>query len=889
VQAVAEPGTVVVTGETHRLISGLFVVEDRGSHALKGVAREIRLYRVIRPSGMRGRFEAMTAARGLTPFVGREEELRLLTNRWERVCEGEGQVVAIVGEAGMGKSRLLQRFREAIAATPYTWLECATAPFFQNTPFYAVGRSSFDWDTGQSAEQRLTALEGSLASAGLDPKTAVPLIAPFLDLPLGDRYPSLSIAPDQQRKRLLATLVGWAFGAAKVQALVIAIEDLHWVDPSTLELIQLFVEQGATARLLLLYTARPEFRAPWATRAHHTQLTINRLNARHVRTMVSEVAAQKALSDEAVATVVERTGGVPLFVEELTRAVLESGGAKLTGREIPATLHDSLMARLDRLGAAKEVVQVGAVIGSDFSYELLHAVHPMAEIDLQGALRSLTDAELLYVRGIAPEATYQFKHALIRDAAYEALLKSRRKELHLTVARAIDQQFPAVKEMHPEVLARHWTEAGEAELAIAAWQRAGEHAVERRAYPEAERHYSDALAIVKTLSESRERNGRELRLQLTLGGVMQATRGFGSSEASACATHARTLAEEAGEAQSFQIFFGLWNTASSRGELREALALSDQMLEIGGRSRSASHLLIAHFAKGQILHYLGRLTEAREHLPRAVEHYREADFLSEVNDPGVNARIWAGINESYLGYPDSARRYLEDAIALARRLKKPLGLAFAATLGSMDYCRQGYLERARLAAQEAEQLSAELGLPLFQVMARNTSAWIRARMGAADGAADVIQHGIAEYDAQRFYLARAWNLTVLSETQALAGATDTALVTIDQALETNPDELLYRPWALLLRGELRFRSAAGREADLQLAEHDLREAIELARGMSARMDELRATLRLARLMRHTDRRDEARARLAEIYNWFTEGFDTADLKEAKTLLDELGS
>ena len=258
---------------------------------------------------------------------------------------------------------------------------------------------------------------------------------------------------------MLATLVEWALGAARAQPTVIAIEDLHWADPSTLELLQLLVEQGATARLLLLFTARPEFHAQWPPRAHHTQITLNRLSARNVRTMVGEVAAQKALSEETIATVVERTGGVPLFVEELTRAVLESGNAKLTGREIPVTLHDSLMARLDRLGPAKEVIQVGAVIGSEFSYELLHAVHPIAEEDLQGALRRLADAELIYVRGIPPEASYTFKHALIRDAAYEALLKSRRKELHRLVARTINEKFTALKEAHPEVLARHWTEA----------------------------------------------------------------------------------------------------------------------------------------------------------------------------------------------------------------------------------------------------------------------------------------------------------------------------------------------------------------------------------------------------------------------------------------------
>jgi class 3 adenylate cyclase len=464
VQAAAQPGTVLITGAGHRLISGLFVVEQQAAQTLKGVAEGVELYRVIRPSGMRGRLAAAAAAHTLTPFVGREEELRLLMNRWERAVDGEGQVVLIVGEAGMGKSRLVQRFRQEIAATPYTWLECATAPFFQNTPFYAVAdmlQQSFHWDANQNTAQRLAALEASIGLAGLDPNEAVPLIAPLLELPVGDRYPPSSMAPDQQRKRLLATLVGWTFGAAKAQPLVIATEDLHWADPSTLELTQLLVEQGATARLLLVYTARPEFRAQWAMRAHHTQITLNRLSASNVRTMVADVAARKTLSEETIATAVERTGGVPLFVEELTRAVLESGDAKLTGRAIPATLHDSLMARLDRLGPAKEVIQVGAVIGSEFSYDLLRTVFPIAEQDLQHALLKLADAEMLYLHGIVPDATYQFKHALIRDAAYEALLKTRRKELHLVVARTIDERFPVIKQAHPEVLARHWTEAGE--------------------------------------------------------------------------------------------------------------------------------------------------------------------------------------------------------------------------------------------------------------------------------------------------------------------------------------------------------------------------------------------------------------------------------------------
>ena len=396
VQSAAEPGTVVITDAVHRLISGLFVVEDRGAQALKGLERPVQLYRVVQPSGVRGRFEAAAATRGLTPFVGREHELRLLMSRWERALEGEGQVTLIIGEAGIGKSRLVQRFHEQIAGTPHTWVEAAAGAFFQNTPFYAVTemlREFLAWRSDESAEEQLTRLESRLLLAGLKPAEALPLIAPLLNLPLPAKYPPLSLSAEQQRRRLLATLVEWLLGAARMQPTVVATEDVHWADPSTLELIQLLVEQGATAQLLLLYTTRPEFHAPWPPRAHHTQITLNGLTSRNVRIIVGEVAAQKALSEETIATVVERTGGVPLFVEEMMRVVLEIGSARLTGHEIPVTLHDSLMARLDRLGTAKEVAQVGAVIGSEFSYELLHAVHPLSEEDLQGALRKLADAE----------------------------------------------------------------------------------------------------------------------------------------------------------------------------------------------------------------------------------------------------------------------------------------------------------------------------------------------------------------------------------------------------------------------------------------------------------------------------------------------------------------
>jgi class 3 adenylate cyclase/tetratricopeptide (TPR) repeat protein/ribosomal protein L40E len=706
VQAAADPGTVVISDATQRLVSGLFIVEDRGAQELKGIERPIQIYRVVRPSGMRGRFPAVAAMRGMTAFVGREDELRSLINRWERVREGEGQVVTIIGEAGIGKSRLVQRFQQEIAANPNTWLECATAPFFQNTPFYAIAdmlQQNFHWDANQDVDRRLAALEASLALAGLDLNEAVPLIAPLLQLPVGARYPRSSMAPEQQRKRLLATLVAWVIGAARAQPLIIATEDLHWADPSTLEVIRLLVEQGATARLLLLYTARPEFHAPWPMRAHHTQINLNRLTSGNVRTMVSQVAAKIALSDETIATVVERTGGVPLFVEELTRAVLESGDAKLSGREIPATLHDSLMARLDRLGPAKEVIQIGAVIGSDFSYELLHAVHTIAEENLQDSLRKLADAELLYVRGIAPDASYTFKHALIRDAAYEALLKSRRKEMHRTVARTIDEKFPALKEAHPEVLARHWTEAGEAEPAIAAWSLAGERAVERRAYREAEQHYGGALAVLQTQPESSERDSSELTLQLALGNVMLSTRGWSAAETAEAFTQARLIAERGGGDKSLLVFNGLRAAAVTRGELRSALALGEQMLEIARVIGTPTALVTAHQSQGNTQYYLGDLVGARHHLQRAVELYREGGFRGAATTipVEVSVLVWAGLNEWLLGYPDSALRLVDEGLSLARRQNNPFGLAVALSVGGHVPSFRGEHKRVLEASEEA--------------------------------------------------------------------------------------------------------------------------------------------------------------------------------------------
>jgi class 3 adenylate cyclase/tetratricopeptide (TPR) repeat protein len=882
VQALAEPGVVLITAATHRLVSGLFVVEERGAQVLRGFAKPVDLYRVVRPSGMRGRLAAAAAVRGMTPFTDREEELHLLMNRWERARDGKGQVVTIVGEAGIGKSRLVQHFREQIGADPHTWLECATAPFFQNTPFYAFTdmlQQTFHWHTNQNPERRLTALEASLALAELRLEEAVPLIGSLLEVPFGAKYPPLSMAPEQQRKRLLATLVAWTIGFAKAQPLVLATEDLHWADPSTLELIQLAVEQGATAPLMLLHTARPEFRIQWPMRAHHTQITLNRLSAHDVRTMVGQVAAQTVLPAETIAAVVERTSGVPLFVEELTRAVLESGDVRLSSREIPATLHDSLMARLDRLGPAKEIIQIGAVIGSEFSYELLQAVQPISEKLLQSTLLNLTNAELLYVRGIAPDATYLFKHALIRDVAYEALLKSRRIELHGIVARTIDGKFDAFKEAHPEILAHHWTEAGEIEPGVAEWSRAGKASEARNAFREAQQDYQQALALISQLPESSERDQRELEFRQSLVRVLFITTGYSAPETIEASERAATLAERSGNLRFVANLLISRGVAAVIGrDLSAALPLADRALELAVRDGSRSALARAEMLQIMTHYNIGDLASAEQHFMAGQELFNHPSFR---RNPTVAIAVfnYASWTAWAQGRSNVARDRMTHMMAIANP-NNPYEIAFSAHFAAqLEVWLREYEQAEKLAAQ-AVALADEHRFVETASVARCFLGLARAQLGHGTEGIQLVRQGISDLlQAGDKGLARGQMLS-LAIAQICGDAVLDALETVERVLHGKVN--LFWPEALCLRGELRLKQQRREEADA-----DFREAVTVARNMSAKALELRATMSLARLLASEGRREEAHAMLADIYNWFTEGFDTTDLKEAKALLDEL--
>jgi len=882
VEAAADPGTVLITAATHRLISGLFVVEDRGVRSLKGFVEPIQLYRVIQPSGVRGRLDA-AAARGLTPFVGREDELRILIGRWERALEGEGQVALIIGEAGIGKSRLVHRFHEQIAGTRHTWIDAAAGAFFQNSPFYPIiemlRRALFAG--GDGSPDAIAQLAGVLPHVGLDPAAAIPLLAPLLNLTLPPEFPPLAIPADQQRRRLLATLVEWVLGASREKPLVIATEDLHWADPSTLELIQTLVEQGAMSSLLLLYTAWPQFKAPWAMRAHHTQITLNRLGTRDVREMIARVSARIALAEETVTAVVTRTGGVPLFVEELTRAVLERGGDS-ANREIPATLHDSLMARLDRLGsAAKEVAQVAAVIGREFSYALLHAIHPAAEVDLQSALAKLADAELVYARGVAPDATYIFKHALIQDAAYQALLKTRRRELHRKVAQTLAERFAEIAEAHPEVLARHWTEAGEIELAIAAWTKAGKAAEARNAFIEAQENYERTVSLISLLPESPERDLHELKLRQLVVLMLHVTKGFSASETVDAIERAAALAENTGNLT----LLGNWVrqrslTAFIAGDLRGALVLADQTLEIARREDSPTNLAPAHILQLITRFWLGDLRGSEKNFARGTPFFEDATFRQSGANGIIPGLGIAGWNSWILGRADIARQRIAQMTAAADE-SKPFEAAMSGHHEAYFCVLMREYQQAEALGARVLELSETHRIPFFTATSRCMLSHARAQLGRTIEGIELVRNGIASM-INIGNVGITYYTAYLAEAQKRAGATADALETIEEALLSNPDELACRPEILRLRGELQLELR-----QTELAEVDFREAVALAEKMSANAWELRASMSLARLLRDTNRRDEARTMLAEIYGWFTEGFDTPDLIDAKTLLAEL--
>jgi class 3 adenylate cyclase/predicted ATPase len=884
IQGLAAPNTLVISEATHRLVQGYFECQNLAAQALRGVTESMRLYQVLGESGATSRLD-IAQPRGLIPLVGRESEVTLLLDRWEQVRAGHGHVVLLTGDAGIGKSRLVQMLKDYVAQEPHTRWECRSTEYAQNSALYPVidlFQRVWQFDAQETPDVKWEKLAHALSQYRLPWEESVPLFAPLLSLSLPEQhYPPLNFSPQRQRQRTLETIVAILLELAERQPVLFIVEDLHWSDPSTLELLNLVLDQTPTASMLVLLTCRPHFQPAWHHRSYLTEITVNRLSPTQVEQIVTGMTDGKTFPAEVLQQILAKTDGVPLFIEEMTKAILESGHLKdvnghyeLTGTfstlAIPATLQDSLMARLDRLVTAKAVAQYAAVIGRQFSYALLQAVSQLNEVMLRHELGRLVEAEIVYQRGVPPQATYIFKHALIQDAAYESLLKRTRQHYHQRIAQVLEAQFPEIAETQPELVAYHCMEAGLTAQSVSYWHMAAQRAVDRSAHVEAIRHLTKGLELLQMLPETPQRFHREVDMHIALGASLIATKGFAAPEVGQTYTRARQLCQDLADPyQLFPVLRGLWNYYLVRAELQTAQALGEQLLTLAQQTQDSVMLSAAHRAIGTTLLSLGAVADASTHLTRDIALYDLSAW-----------GLWC------LGYPDQALVRSHEAVTLAQQIAYPFSLSFA--LGSVALIHQ--LRREERFTQERAEatisLTKEQGFQFWMALGSLLHGWALVHYGQAQEGIAQISQSLTAYHATGAEILRPYCLALLAEAHGTLGEPEAGLVVLTEALTLidTTGERWYVPELYRLKGDLLLQQNSNNQADAEICFHH---ALEIARTQQAKSWELRAATSLARLWHQQGKPQEAYDLLASVYNWFTEGFDTADLQDAKVLLNEL--
>jgi class 3 adenylate cyclase/predicted ATPase len=911
-QEIAEPNTVVIAEATRSLLGNLFELKDLGTRDLKGIPGPVHTWLALRASTVESRFEAMHPS-GLTALVGREEETELLLRRWSPVKSGEGRAVLISGEAGIGKSRLIAALLESLTPEPHTRLRYFCSPQHTDSAFYTIigqMERAAELLHDDTPSQKLDKLDALLARTSTSIQDAA-LIAEMLSLPNDGRYPALELTPQQRRQKTLEALTAQVEALSRQNPVLMIFEDAHWTDPTSLEVLGRLLDRILTLRVLLLVTFRPEFDAPWVGRPYVSSLIINRLAEHEAGAMVDRIVGNRLLSANIRKDIIERSDGIPLFVEEMTKAVLETGGETAAERAIaavpspalvvPASLYASLMARLDRLGGPpKEVAQVAAAIGREFSHALLKAVMHKRDVELGSALDRLIAAGLLFRQGLPPYATYLFKHALVRDAAYGTLLREQRRALHARIAETLEVQFADIAESRPELLARHCTEAGLIEKAASFWGKAGQRSLAQSALVEAAEQLTRALDQIATLPGTPVVRREQIKLQVALVNALTHVKGYAAPEAKAAVKRARQFIERAeslGEPPEdplllFSVLYSAWAASfvAFNGDVTRDLA--SQFMALAEKQGQTVPLMIGHRLMGNSLTLTGDIYQGRAHYNQAFALYDPATHRTLATrfgqDVGVSTLVYRSLARWMLGYPEAALADADHVLEDARESGHAVPLMYAQFHTSLTNVLCAKYAAANAQSSEVVRLADEKGAALWKALGTMQSGCVLAQSGKASEAIQMITSGISMYRSTGSRLYLPIFLSHLSKAYAELGQFDQAWRCIGEAMAAveTTKERWYEAEIHRVTGEIALKLP---QLGSSQAETYFERALTVARVQQAKSWELRAAMSMARLWLDQDMREKARDLLAPVYGCFTEGFDTRDLKEAKALLQALAS
>jgi class 3 adenylate cyclase/predicted ATPase len=908
-QAIAEPDTVVIESQTRSLLGNLFELRALGGQSLKGFAEPVQAWQVLGPGGVASRFEALRPG-ALMPLIGREAEIDLLLQRWEQAKLGKGAVVLLSGEAGIGKSRLSVALSARIASEPHIRLRYFCSPYRTDSMLYPIIAQievAAGFDPNDDPSAKLAKLDALLAISSTSPQDAA-LLAELLSLPNDGRYLRLDLTPQQQRAKIFEVLIAQLVALAAQRPVLMIFEDAHWIDPTSLEAVGRTIDRIPTLPIMLIVTARSEFRPPWTGQEHLTTLALNRLGAGDVGTMIHHITGGSGLPPQIIGDIIERTDGIPLFIEEMTRAMLESGGSgkALTGSAsaipaatlaVPATLHASLIARLDRVGDAKEIAQIGAAIGREFSYPLIAAVARLDDRNLREGLNRLNEAGLVIRHGGPPHASFRFKHALVQDVAHSTLLRERRRDLHARIATALVRLFPDAPDSQPEILARHYTEAGLMEQAASLWGKAGQKSIARSALNEGIAQLTKALNQMATMPGTPALRAEQIKLQLALAAPLIHAKGYSSPDVISAFERARLMIEQAealGEKQDllqrFATLHGPWAVKFVAFDGDRALARASEMLSLAEKDGSTAALVLGNRALGQTMVGLGQFEAGRAHLDRALALYSPdehghlaARFVGQ--DLAVAAHSYRSWGLWQLGYPQTALRDGNLGLAKARQIGQAASLLYALFHLSIVEILCGRIDVGAALAAEMSLVAEEKGASFWSGPAAIVQG-LAASLGGAKDVAESIDAGLRVYATTGSSVCTALFLTALARANANAGRVDQTRECIAQALATIQEtkERCFEAEVHRTAGELNLVSA---DPVPEEAERHFQRSLSVAREQNAKSSELRAATDLARLWAAQGKCTEARKLLAPVHGWFTEGLHMTDVKNAGLVLAQL--